>query len=159
VSAPAVPVIVVGVDGSTGSGDAVRWAAEYARLAGGELRAVASWRWPNYITRIPPGVDLAVDTARTLHEAVTGIQADFPGVRVSEHVIEGPGGPALLSQAADATLLVVGASGRAAYPGMLLGSVAEHCVRNGPCPVVVVRTPAPPPVSSPAAAPEPAADG
>jgi nucleotide-binding universal stress UspA family protein len=23
---------------------------------------------------------------------------------------------------------------------MLLGSVAEYCVRNGPCPVVVVRT-------------------
>ena len=39
-------------------------------------------------------------------------------------------------------LLVVGARGRAAYPGMLLGSVAEYCVRNGPCPVVVVRTPA-----------------
>jgi nucleotide-binding universal stress UspA family protein len=47
----------------------------------------------------------------------------------------------LLSQAADARLLVVGARGRAAFPGMLLGSVAEYCVRNGPCPVVVVRTP------------------
>jgi nucleotide-binding universal stress UspA family protein len=147
VTALAAPVIVVGVDGSTGSRDAVRWAAEYARLAGGELRAVASWRWPNYITRIPPGADPAADTARTLHEAVTEIQAEFPEVAVGEHVIEGPGGPALLSQAADASLLVVGARGRAAYPGMLLGSVAEYCVRNGPCPVVVVRTPAPEPVS------------
>jgi hypothetical protein len=35
------------------------------------LRAVANWR-PNYITRIPPGGDLAEDTARTLHEAATG---------------------------------------------------------------------------------------
>ena len=61
---------------------------------------------------------------------------------VSERVIEGPGGPALLSQAEDASLLVVGARGRAAFPGMLLGSVAEYCVRNGRCPVVVVRTPA-----------------
>ena len=48
-------------------------------------------------------------------------------------------GPALLSQADGATLLVVGAQGRAAFPGMLLGSVAEYCVRNGRCPVVVVR--------------------
>jgi nucleotide-binding universal stress UspA family protein len=63
-------------------------------------------------------------------------------VPVSERVIEGPGGPALLSQAEDASLLVVGARGRAAFPGMLLGSVAEYCVRNGHCPVVVVRTPA-----------------
>jgi nucleotide-binding universal stress UspA family protein len=142
VTAPASPVVVVGVDGSTGSRDAVRWAADYARMAGAELRAVASWRWPNYVTRIPPGVDLEADTRRTLQEVVAEIRAEFPEVPVSERVVEGPGGLALLSQAADATLLVVGARGRAAYPGMLLGSVAEYCVRNGPCPVVVVRIPA-----------------
>jgi nucleotide-binding universal stress UspA family protein len=142
VTAPDRPVVVVGVDGSTGSRDAVRWAAEYAKLAGADLRAVSSWRWPNYITRIPPGIDLEADTRRTLEEVVAEVRADFPEVPVGDRVIEGPGGPALLSQAADASLLVVGARGRAAYPGMLLGSVAEYCVRNGPCPVVVVRTPA-----------------
>lgn len=141
-TAPASPVVVVGVDGSTGSRDAVRWAADYARMAGAELRAVASWRWPNYVTRIPPGADLEADTRRTLQEVIAEIRAEFPEVPVSERVVEGPGGLALLSQAADATLLVVGARGRAAYPGMLLGSVAEYCVRNGPCPVVVVRIPA-----------------
>jgi nucleotide-binding universal stress UspA family protein len=92
--------------------------------------------------RIPPGADLEAETRRTLQEVVAEISAEFAGVLISEHVVEGPGAPALLSQAADATLLVVGARGRAAYPGMLLGSVAEYCVRNGPCPVVVVRTPA-----------------
>jgi nucleotide-binding universal stress UspA family protein len=56
--------------------------------------------------------------------------------------ISGPGGPALLTQAEGASVLVVGARGRAAFPGMLLGSVAEYCVRNGLCPVVVVRSPA-----------------
>lgn len=50
-TAPDRPVVVVGVDGSTGSRDAVRWAAEYAKLAGADLRAVSSWRWPNYITQ------------------------------------------------------------------------------------------------------------
>jgi nucleotide-binding universal stress UspA family protein len=70
------------------------------------------------------------------------IGTEFPEVSVREHVVEGPAGPALLSQAAGASLLVVGAQGRAAFPGMLLGSVAEYCVRHGPCPVVVVRTPA-----------------
>lgn len=138
-TAPAVPLIVVGVDGSVGSTDAVRWAMEQARLTGAELRAVASWRWPNYVTRIPPGVDLPADTLRTLREVVGAVRADFPGVPVSEHVVEGPAGPALLSQSDGATLLVVGAQGRAAFPGMLLGSVAEYCVRNGHCPVVVVR--------------------
>jgi nucleotide-binding universal stress UspA family protein len=136
----ATPVIVVGVDGSEGSMDALRWAAGQARLTGASLRAVASWRWPSYLTRVPPGVDPAGDTERTLHESVTPIRAEFPDVEISEHVVQGPAGPALLTQAENATLLVVGARGRAAFPGMLLGSVAEYCVRNGPCPVVVVRT-------------------
>jgi nucleotide-binding universal stress UspA family protein len=133
-------VIVVGVDGSEGSRDALRWAFAQARLTGAAVRAVASWRWPSYVTRIPPGADLHTETAEVLHDLVTSVSAEFSDVEVDEEVVQGPAGPALLTQAADATLLVVGARGRAAFPGMLLGSVAEYCVRNGPCPVVVVRT-------------------
>jgi nucleotide-binding universal stress UspA family protein len=133
------PVIVVGVDGSPSSQRAVRWAAQQAKLTGATLRAVSSWRWPNYITRIPPGVDLASDTRRTLDEVLEEALTGSEDVSVTRHVIEGPPGPALLTQAQDATLLVVGAQGRAAFPGMLLGSVAEYCVRHGSCPVVVVR--------------------
>jgi len=134
-----LPVIVVGVDGSPSSQRAVRWAAQQAKLTGATLRAVSSWRWPNYITRIPPGVDLASDTRRTLDEVLEEALTGSEDVSVTRHVIEGPPGPALLTQAQDATLLVVGAQGRAAFPGMLLGSVAEYCVRQGSCPVVVVR--------------------
>ena len=137
------PVIVVGVDGSAPSREAVQWALEQARITGAELRAVATWRWPNYLTRLPPRADLAAENAQLLDETVDGVLAEQPGardVKISKHVVEGPPGPALLSQAEDATLLVVGARGRAAFPGMLLGSVAEHCVRHGACPVVVVRT-------------------
>jgi nucleotide-binding universal stress UspA family protein len=132
-------VIVVGVDGSDSSRDAVRWAAQQAKLTGSTLRAVASWRWPNYLTRVPPGVNLQADTAHTLQQVLDDALADHADVSVTQHVVEGPAGPALLTQAHDASLLVVGARGRAAFPGMLLGSVAEYCVRNGPCPVVVVR--------------------
>ena len=137
-------MIVVGVDGSDGSRDALalgggagpadrRGAARGRHLAVAELRHAGA-------ARRRPG---RADTARTLHEVVADPRRRSPTCTVSEHVVEGPAGPALLSQAADATLLVVGARGRAAFPGMLLGSVAEYCVRNGPCPVVVVRRPAP----------------
>ena len=134
-----VPVIVVGVDGSPSSERAVRWAAQQAKLTGATLRAVSSWRWPNYITIMPPGVDLASDTRRTLDEVLEEALTGSEDLTVTRHVIEGPPGPALLTQAQDASLLVVGAQGRAAFPGMLLGSVAEYCVRQGSCPVVVVR--------------------
>ena len=139
-SVSADAVIVVGVDGSQASRDAVRWALAQAALTHASVRAVSSWRWPNYVTRVPPGVDIAGDTAETLDEVLADAQAAHPDVPVTRHVIEGPPGPALLSQADGASLLVVGAQGRAAFPGMLLGSVAEYCVRNGTCPVVVVRT-------------------
>ena len=134
-----VPVIVVGVDGSPSSQRAVRWASQQAKLTGATLRAVSSWRWPNYITIVPPGVDLASDTRRTLDEVLEVALAGSEDLSVTRHVIEGPPGPALLTQAQDASLLVIGAQGRAAFPGMLLGSVAEYCVRHGSCPVVVVR--------------------
>ena len=134
-----VPVIVVGVDGSPSSQRAVRWAAQQAKLTGATLRAVSSWRWPNYITIVPPGVDLPSDTRRTLDEVLQEALTGAEDVSITRHVIEGPPGPALLTQAQDASLLVVGAQGRAAFPGMLLGSVAEYCVRHGSCPVVVVR--------------------
>ncbi|MEO6501195.1 MAG: universal stress protein [Jatrophihabitantaceae bacterium] len=136
-------VIVVGVDGSDNSRDAARWALAQAALTGTGLRAVSSWRWPNYLTRIPPGVDLAAETGETLDSIIDAVLAENPqaaaSVSVTRHVVEGPAGPALLTQSAGATLLVVGARGRAAFPGMLLGSVAEYCVRQGDCPVVVVR--------------------
>jgi nucleotide-binding universal stress UspA family protein len=141
------PVVVVGVDGSDNSSDAVRWAMGQATLIGGSLRAVATWRWPTWLIRLPPGADVRVDparipaeTSRILTEALDEVRAEYPDVPITEHVVEGPPGPALISQSGDADLLVVGARGRAAYPGMLLGSVAEHCVRNAPCPVVVIRT-------------------
>jgi nucleotide-binding universal stress UspA family protein len=141
-------VIVVGVDGSDTSRDAVRWALSQAALTGAALRAVSSWRWPNYLTRLPPGADLAEETSQVLDEMVAGVLAEYPQaaatVAVTKHVVEGPAGPALLTQSHSATLLVVGARGRAAFPGMLLGSVAEYCVREGTCPVVVVRAPDPP---------------
>lgn len=118
----------------------MRWAAEQATLTGSALRAVASWRWPNYLTRLPPGADLAAETSEVLHKIVESVTGEHPDLAASEVVVEGPPGPALVSQAGNAVLLVVGARGRATFPGMLLGSVAEYCVRHGDCPVVVVRT-------------------
>ena len=145
-------VIVVGVDGSDTSRDAVRWSLSQAALTHAELRAVSSWRWPNYLTRVPPGIDLATETTDILDEVIDGVLAENPQaaatVNVTRHVVEGPAGPALLTQSHGATLLVVGARGRAAFPGMLLGSVAEYCVREGTCPVVVVRA-ADPPLTGP----------
>src|SRR6185312_8269731 len=83
-------VIVVGVDGSEGSRDALTWAAGQAALTGSTLRTVATWRWPNYLTRVPPGADLEEDTGTTLREMVAPVREAHPALQIAEEVVQGP---------------------------------------------------------------------
>lgn len=56
--------------------------------------------------------------------------------RVAEQVLE-------IVQHAGADLVAIGATGRSGLPFILLGSTAEHVMREAPCDVLAVRTTAP----------------
>ena len=140
--------IVVGVDGSSHSEEALRWALGQARLTGHPVEAVISWRIPAV------GVDgagalMAIDwegdatsmLENTVARAVDSSDAD----RVSQRAVMGHPGQVLVDAAADAALLVVGSRGRGGFTGMLLGSVSQHVIARAACPVVVVRGPVDPP--------------
>jgi nucleotide-binding universal stress UspA family protein len=138
--------IVVGVDGSSSSEEALRWALGQAERTGQPVEAVISWDIPvNY--GVGPILDLdwegaATSTLKdTVAKAVDSPDAD----RVSQRVVKGHPARVLLDAAADADLLVVGSRGRGGFTGMLLGSVSQHVVARSPCPVVVVRDSAAPP--------------
>jgi nucleotide-binding universal stress UspA family protein len=136
------PRIVVGVDGSDASRDALQWAAGQAELLRGRLDVVMTWELPTsygWVTPYPEGFDPEADTRRQLEETVAPVRAAHPDLDVHTRVIEGHPAPVLLDTARDADLLVVGSRGHGAFAGMLLGSVSEHCVSHSPCPVVVVR--------------------
>ena len=76
-------VIVVGVDGSEGSQDALTWAVGQAEMTGAAVRVVASWRWPNYLTRVPPGVDLQAETESTVQEMVQPLRSAHSGLTIT----------------------------------------------------------------------------
>ena len=57
-------------------------------------------------------------------------------------LLEGDAEDALVREAADAELLVVGSRGRSGLKSVLLGSVSRHVVSHAACPVVVVKPPA-----------------
>ena len=137
--------IVVGVDGSTNSKDALSWAMRQATLTGAAVRAVCVWHRPSALfTPVEPGArlllpDLEKDAADELARVVSEA-GETSGVELEQRVLEGHAIPVLLEQAKEASLLVLGSRGRGAFTGMLLGSVSEHCVSHAPCPVAVVRS-------------------
>ena len=140
---PPPSVIVVGVDGSDASKDALLWAARQAELTGSALVAVISWAFPSMaygaVMPLPDDFDIAGASQKIVDEAIDETLGEHPAVQVSTVVAEGPPALELLKTAKNADLLVVGSRGHGAFAGMLLGSVSEHCVTHSPCPVVVVH--------------------
>lgn len=136
-------MIVVGVDGSESSIDALRWAAGQARLTASDLAAVAAWDWPmNFgwtASPLPPDIDLAKDAQDAVDAAVAAVQKDYPDVAIRTHVVQGRPAPVLIEASKGAEMLVVGSRGHGEFAGMLLGSVSEHCVSHAECPVLVLR--------------------
>ncbi|WP_371477471.1 universal stress protein [Kitasatospora sp. NBC_00315] len=136
--------IVVGMDGSPASENALRWAIAQARLTGGTVQAVTAWEYPafyGWVGAVPvsDGFDPQELATRTLAETVAEVAGAEPPVKVSQAVI--PGNPArvLLDAAEGAALLVVGSRGLGGFSGAVLGSVSRHLTEHAPCPVVVIR--------------------
>ena len=137
-SEPSGGKIVIGVDGSASSQQALRWAARQARLTGDELHAVSVWDYPTGAL-VLEDIDWFGITSKTLDDAVTASLHPDEADRVQRSVLRGYPARVLLDAAAEADLLVVGSRGRGGMVGMLLGSVSQHVVTNARCPVVVVR--------------------
>ncbi|MEU9075132.1 universal stress protein [Kitasatospora sp. NPDC004745] len=141
------PRIVVGVDGSPASEQALRWAVDYAKAVGGTVSAVTTWEYPAFYgwvgTSVPPTESFNPEelAGRTLSQTVVRVVGDDPAVPISESVMPGSAARALLEAAKGAALLVVGSRGLGGFSGVLLGSVSRHLTEHAPCPVVVVREP------------------
>ncbi|MBV2155162.1 universal stress protein [Kitasatospora sp. SUK 42] len=134
--------IVVGVDGSPSSVDALRWAVHEARVRGAVVEAVSAWQYQvavGWTVPVVPEGDFSAIAREVLDNAIAEVADAEQPVEIHPHVVEGLAAAALLTAAQDADLLVVGSRGHGGFAGALLGSVSQHCVQHAPCPVVVVR--------------------
>lgn len=149
--------VVVGVDGSAGSTEALRWALAEARLRKSPLRAVHAWMF-GYVGAtvegypslggsldaygslgIDPG-DLHRVAEDLLDRALADAGADTEGVEIERRVVQGSAAEALITAVDENDLLVVGSRGHGGFAELLLGSVSQQCVHHAPCPVVVVHS-------------------
>jgi nucleotide-binding universal stress UspA family protein len=140
-TSPTTPRIVVGVDGSDQSRQALRWASELAVTYGARLDAVAAWHIP-----VPYGVGAVSmewspeqDMTKCLTEAVDEVFGAHRPHGLELVVREGNPARVLLDVSVGAMLLVVGSRGHGGFAGLLIGSVSSSVAEHATCPVLVLH--------------------
>jgi nucleotide-binding universal stress UspA family protein len=139
-----VNAIIVGADGSQHSLRAVKWAAEEAgvrRLRLTIVYAAAPWL---YDTPVDPRLRavrewLLTNGDEVVEEAVAAARAREGGITVEGKAVPGGAAKALLEEARNAAMIVLGGHGAGTVAGLLLGSTALQVVAHTPVPAAVVR--------------------
>jgi nucleotide-binding universal stress UspA family protein len=134
------PRVVVGVDGSDCSLDALRRGVTVATSLGGTLEAVYAWRYPTSMGGYPmdgwsPEGDAAAALDAALGEVFGAERPDW----VDAVLREGRPAHVLVEESDGAELLIVGSRGHGGFTGLLLGSVSSACAEYAKCPVLIMH--------------------
>jgi nucleotide-binding universal stress UspA family protein len=143
----AITRLVVGVDGSPSSEQALVWALREARLRKLPLGVVAAWWPPGEQERIEQ-----VETLTSVEQLRSGIRerlvatvdavaqrSGVTGVVVEPTVVYGHPAQKLVEASGSDGLLTIGSRGRGGVKGALLGSVSQNCAQYARSSVCVVR--------------------
>jgi nucleotide-binding universal stress UspA family protein len=135
------PRIVVGVDGSDASIDALRWAGRLGVALGSEIDAISSWEYPGSygLGSMPVEWNPADDAAQSLATALKSAFGDDQPAGIRLRVVQGQPAKVLIDASADARMLIVGSRGHGGFVGLLIGSVSTACAEHAGCPVLVTR--------------------
>lgn len=135
------PRVVVGVDGSESCLPAVAFALRAARQRGIPLVAVHAWTpdLPADLEAVCGPPEMAEASARRTLDRVLDRLPELTAVPVHAALRRGDPTHALVDQSRGAALLVIGTRGRGRVLGKVLGSVSQAVLRDGRCPLAVIR--------------------
>ncbi|MDX3637085.1 MULTISPECIES: universal stress protein [Streptomyces] len=134
--------VVAGLDGSRESIAAADWAAREALRRGLPLRLVHAWEGlPDEGTEaaLPELRAPQYHARRVLRTALEQLNERYPQLYIAAEQVRRQPGPALLAEAENAELLVIGSQGPSGVGGFFSGSVALATVAHVQQPVVLVR--------------------
>jgi nucleotide-binding universal stress UspA family protein len=135
--------IIVGVDGSGRSIDALQRAAELAESFQVPLIAMAAWEYPVIADGSFALTDWSPerDSSAALDDAVAKAFPAGAPASLTKEVRRGSAARVLIEASQEASMLVVGSRGHGGFAGMLLGSVSTQCAQHAHCPVLVIHPP------------------
>ena len=132
--------VVVGVDGSPSSMEALAWAAAEAQLRNAVLEIVhVDFAREEAMRALAPGM-LATERS-VLEQALKKAKTLAPRTLVIGRMCDPPAADALIAESAGAQMLVVGTRGLSGLKELTLGSVSKECAHRALCPVVIIRPP------------------
>jgi nucleotide-binding universal stress UspA family protein len=147
-SLPWFPVgsIVVGVDGSPSSIEAVEWAARQAALEHRPIALLHTFHVDGVYWLPAMGYDpreirraLREEGERLVSAAERRVRETAPSVEAYQVVGDSDARAALIEASRTASMVVLGSRGRGPLASTFLGSVGVTVVRHAACPVVVRR--------------------
>ncbi|MEU6394661.1 universal stress protein [Streptomyces sp. NPDC046939] len=135
--------LIVGVDGSESSLQALDWAADEAVRRGARLRLLHASRWERYEGHAP-ALGLGREGGRQLADHIVAqaterVRRRATGLHVTAQVTASDPVGALVEASRDAAMVVVGSRGHGTFAGLLLGSVSLPVAAHAEAPTVVVR--------------------
>jgi len=135
------PRIVVGVDGSPGSAQALRWALRLARAERATIDVIGAWEYPTTLgwTALPDGYSPKDDLEKAVGQLVDDVFGAQRPAYLQIAIRQGHPATVLLDASADALMVVVGSRGHGGFAGLLLGSVSARVAELATCPVLVVH--------------------
>jgi nucleotide-binding universal stress UspA family protein len=136
--------IVVGVDGSPYSQNALDWALDESKLRNVPLTVLAVAPAAASIWGIAGQFSPAQETQEKVNQAAEEIvqkaASRHGGQKVTVRTVSGVPADELIKASEDADLLVVAARGAGGFARLTMGSVSSQVAHHAHCPVVIVAS-------------------
>lgn len=135
--------IVVGIDGSQSSINALTWALREAKRHSAEVLVVHVWSLPPAVDPMGVAVFAPIEELESAAQGVMKhvmetVRSLLGDLTVTTSVERGSAAQHLLNASSTADMVVVGRRGHGGFLGLLIGSVAEQIAHHAKCPAVIV---------------------